>query len=87
MEVSVWDTYVKREGNKIMHFDILVPSQIKDENIIFRYGKEYLKRKPFPTGVLSSKECIFCHVEQATNEMINEITKNGFYIIEMENCN
>ena len=86
MKVSVWDTYVKREGNKIMHFDILVPSELNDEKIIFGYGKEFLKSKPFHTGELSSKECIFCHIEQATAEMINQIKRNGFFILEMENC-
>ncbi len=87
MKVSVWDTYVKREGSKIMHFDILVPSELKDEKIIFGYGKEFLKSKSFNTGELSSKECIFCHIEQATDEMINQIKRNGFFILEMENCN
>ena len=87
MKVSVWDTYVKREDSKIMHFDILVSNELKDEQIIFGYGKEFLKSKSFYTGELSSKECEFCHIEQATDEMINQIKKNGFLIIEMENCN
>jgi hypothetical protein len=87
MNVSVWDTYVKREGNKIMHFDILVSDELKDEQIIFGYGKEFLKSKPFPTGELSSKECKFCHIEKATDEMINQIKKKGYLILEMENCN
>lgn len=30
MEVSVWDTYVKREDGKAMSFDILVPSDLKN---------------------------------------------------------
>ena len=87
MKVSVWDTYVEREGNKIMHFDILVSSELKNEQIIFGYGREYLKSKSFHTGDLSSKECKFCHIEQASNEVINNINSNGFHIIEMENCN
>ena len=73
MKVSVWDTYVKRKEGKIMHFDILVPSELKDEQMIFDYGKEFLKGKSFHTGELSSKECEFCHIEQATDEMINQI--------------
>jgi len=87
MKVSVWDTYVKREGGKLMHFDILVPSDLKDDKNIFDYGKEFLKSKSFRTEELSSKECTFCHIEQATDEMINQIKRNGFFIIEMENCN
>ena len=86
MKVSVWDTYVEREGDKTMHFDILVSSELKNESIIFGYGKEYLKSKSFHTGDLSSKECKFCHIEQASNDVINNINKNGFHIIEMENC-
>ena len=86
MKVSVWDTYVKRENNVIMHFDILVPSDFKNEEIIFKYGTSFLKTKPFYTGQLTSKECKFCHIEQATDNIIEHINKKGFYIIEMENC-
>ncbi len=87
MKVSVWDTYVKREGDKLMHFDILVSNELKDEKIIFGYGQEFLKSKSFHTEELSSKKCKFCHIEQTTDKMINQIKRNGFFIIEMENCN
>jgi len=87
MKVSVWDTYVQRQDGKTMHFDILVPSELNVEESIFYYGKEFLKGKPFQTGELSSKECKFCHIEQASYEVIKNIKKNGFHIIEMENCN
>jgi len=88
MNVSVWDTYVKRQDGKTMHFDILVLSSLNKENIIFNYGKEYLKEKSFVTSTITSKECNFCHVEPASDSnTINEIEKRGFSIIEMENCN
>jgi len=87
MKVSVWDTYVERQDGLIMHFDILVPSKLKNENKIFDYGKSYLKNKSLKTRNLTSKECMFCHIEQASDEVIKQIQKNGFSIIEMENCN
>lgn len=87
MNVSVWDTYVKREDGKIMHFDILVPDSLTDEETIFNMGKDYLNNKPFKTGQLSANECHLCHIEKATEEMIASIEKKGYYIIEMENCN
>ena len=87
MKISVWDTYVKRENGNTMHFDILVPSIVTDEQIVFDYGKHYLKTKPFQTKQLTAKECRFCHIEQATEEMKAAINKNGYFIIEMENCN
>lgn len=86
MKISVWDTYVKREDGNTMHFDILVPSEVTDEKTIFSFGMHYLKTKPFQTNQLSAKECRFCHIEQATDEMIISIEKKNYFIIEMENC-
>ncbi len=86
MKVSVWDTYVPRKDGEVMHFDILVPSTLTDEETIFGFGKQYLATKPFATGELSSKECRFCHIEHATEDMIASIENHGFSIIEMENC-
>lgn len=87
MKIAVWDTYVKREDGKTMHFDILVPSEVTNEQTIFSFGMQYLKTKPFKTNQLSAKECRLCHIEQATQEMINAIQENGYFVIEMENCN
>ena len=35
---------------------------------------------------LSSKECVFCHIDKAPVEVEKQIIKSGFAIIEMENC-
>ncbi|MBU2903260.1 DUF2024 family protein [Arenibacter algicola] len=86
MKISVWDTYVAREDGKNMHFDILVPATMEDKDSIFKYGREFLSTKPFKTAELSSKECKFCHMEQAANTIADIINKEGYYIIEMENC-
>lgn len=86
MKVSVWDTYVQREDGKVMHFDILVPNEVTNEETIFKFGKQYLKTKPFTTKHLTAKECRFCHIEQATKQIISSIKNIGFHIIEMENC-
>ncbi|MDH7446987.1 DUF2024 family protein [Aquimarina sp. 2201CG14-23] len=87
MKVSVWDTYVKRSDGKTMHFDILVPSECNDEAQVFIYGKNYLSGKSFNTGALSAKECNFCHIAVAPENVRNEIEQKGYSIIEMENCN
>ena len=86
MKVAVWDTYVKRKDGLIMHFDILVPSSLIDESKILDFGKIYLKSKPFKSESLTTKECQFCHIEEATQSIIEEIRNKGYYIIEMENC-
>ena len=87
MNVSVWDTYIQRIDGKIMHFDILVPSDLTNKETIFGFGKTYLKSKPFEVENLTSKECQFCHIEQVSDAIKSTIQNRGFYIIEMENCN
>ena len=87
MKVSVWDTYVKREDGLIMHFDILVDSKLTDETKVFGFGRNYLKNKSFKSEELTSKECVFCHIEKAIELMEKEIKTKGYYIIEIENCN
>ena len=86
MKVSVWDTYVKREDGRRMHFDILVPDDLKEERIIFGFGKDYLKTKALKNQVLSTNECRFCHIEQASKKMLDAIKTKCYAIIEMENC-
>ena len=86
MKVSVYDTYVPKDGNTVMHFDILVEDSDSVENV-YNYGKAYLDQKGIPDFELTTKECNFCHMENAPEQVEKEIRENGFYIIEMENCN
>ena len=34
MQVAVWDTYVTKKDGSVMHFDIIAPDHIKEEEII-----------------------------------------------------
>lgn len=86
MQVAVWDTYVTKEDGIIMHFDIIAPSEIKDTTVIHNYGKEYLKGKGQKEQSLTSKECWFCHIETIKPQWENEISRKGYFIYEMENC-
>lgn len=86
MQVAVWDTYVTKKDGSVMHFDIIAPSEVKDTNIIYNYGKNYLKTKEQDGQSLTSKECRFCHIETIKESWENEINQNGYFIIEMENC-
>jgi len=64
MEAAVYDTYVTKKDGSVMHFDSIVPANIKDTTIIYSYGREYLKTKREEGQYLSSKECKFCHIEK-----------------------
>lgn len=87
MQVAVWDTYVTKNDGSIMHFDIIAPSEIKDSNVIFAYGLEYLKEKGQENQPLTSKECSFCHIETVSPHWEAKIKDKGYFILEMENCN
>jgi len=87
LKVSVYDTYVPKKNGGVMHFDILVDSNEKDLDKIHGFGREYLKTKGQDGQPLTSKQCRFCHVENAKGEMEDSITAKGYFIIEMEGCN
>jgi hypothetical protein len=86
MQVAVWDTYVNKKDGSIMHFDIIAPQEIKDTDLIYSYGKDYLKTKGQDGQALTSKECSFCHIESLRSEWEDAINQKGYFIIEMENC-
>ncbi len=86
MQVAVWDTYVTKKDGTTMHFDIIVPEEIRDTAVIYNYGKEYLKTKDQSGQLLTSKECRFCHVETLKPEWEVKIRQQGYFIYEMENC-
>jgi len=86
MKIAVWDTYVTKKNGNTMHFDILVNEEETDLEKIFSYGKKYLKMKGQEDSHLTSKECNFCHIDKASEEVESSISNDGFYIIEMEGC-
>ncbi|GAB3573831.1 DUF2024 family protein [Spirosoma luteolum] len=86
MQVSVYDTYVTRTDGAVMHFDILVPSTLTDPATIHQYGKTYLATKGQASQPLTARECRYCHIEQASDDIQASIAHQGFHIIEMQGC-
>lgn len=87
MKVAVWDTYVNRkDGVGVMHFDILVPDWLEDRSQIEAIAREYLASKQFETDEFTMERCLFCHVEQVTAQVEQEIEQFGYSIIELSNC-
>lgn len=86
MQIAVYDTYVRRNDGLLMHFDILVPATVTDQEIVLGYGRKYLAINGVEADRLSTRECRFCHIESASAELEVAVTRDGYYIIEMENC-
>ncbi len=69
-----------------MHFDIIAPRDIVAPEIIYQYGKDYLKTKDEGGQALTAEECRYCHIEEASPEIKAGIADKGYYILEMQNC-
>ena len=86
MQISVYDTYVQRPDGCRMHFDILVPSELKDHDTILQHGRTYLAAKGLHPAELKAEKCRYCHIELATSQVGKEVAERGFAVLEMENC-
>ena len=42
MQIAVYDTYVRRNDGLLMHFDILVPATLNNQETVLDYGRKYL---------------------------------------------
>lgn len=91
MKIAVWDTYVPRRprpdaaAEVTMHFDILVPDGTPFE-AVQAFGRAYLAEKDEAGQPLTTRECRFCHVEQAPPALAAAVAERGYAIIEMEGC-
>ena len=85
MQVAVFDTYVRTTSGVLMHFDILVPINIEPKQV-YAYGRAYLDLKGVEYSQLSTNECRFCHIEQAGELVVDSIERQGYFILELDNC-
>lgn len=84
LKVAVWDTYVMKSNGHIMHFDIIVPENFRDQNEIYKYGEDFVKAKGQEQAAIDATRCQFCHIEEVSADISEAIANNGFYIQEME---
>jgi len=85
MQVAVYDTYVTDRNGKLMHFDVIVPTDTPSEKAI-EFGHAYLKKKNRQVQALTSEQCRFCHTEPAAADVEAAIGEDGYYILEMQGC-
>jgi hypothetical protein len=83
MQVEVYDTYVVKKDGDILHFDVLVPEGCRPE-LVYDFGKSYLKTKGLENLTLTAQECTFCDMEQIPSSIELDIKKQGYHIIELD---
>ena len=86
MQIAVFDTRVQRPDGRTMHFDILVPNEGRDHAAVLAHGRAYLSGKGIPSEALSTRDCRFCHIESASEEVRRDIQRAGFSILELQHC-
>lgn len=85
MNCDVFDTYVTRPDGRLMHFDVIVPAGT-EQAAALAFGQAYLADVGVLDSTVTAERCRFCHVEQATPEMAQTITEQGYFILAMEGC-
>jgi len=84
IDIQVFDTYV--EGSKgQMHFDVFMPKG-KSANDAIESAKKYLKSIGEEKAKVTSKECSYCHIQQAQPKEEEEIKSKGYFIYKMSGC-
>lgn len=82
MKVAVYDTHVMKKDGGTIHFDVIVP-QGESHDRVLDFGREHLKTVGQEGQNLTAKECEFCHVEPASEEIEQAINQRGYYVKEL----
>lgn len=81
MEISVYDTVFKKEDGTLIKFDVLVPAACADLEKIYSYANSFLHEERISAkNLISADECVFCHIEVATEAIENDIRKKGYSV-------
>jgi len=67
-----------------MHFDVF--TAVKDDQKAIEFAKEWLTSIGEGEALVTSKECNFCHIQGASNQVVEAINKDGYFIYKMEGC-
>ncbi|MGY6274146.1 DUF2024 family protein [Methylomonas sp. MgM2] len=84
MKIYVFDTYVQAHDSHTMHFDVFLPENDIEKAI--QFAKEWLTSVGEHDAVVTSRECRFCHFEESPDYLVDQITKQGYFIYQMEGC-
>lgn len=84
MEIFVYDTYVKANDGRTMHFDVITGE--KNHERAIQYGKQWLETIGEGGATMTANECQFCHSQGAPEPVEQAIKQNGYFIQKMEGC-
>lgn len=84
MQVYVFDTYVTAKHQHLMHFDVFLADNNPEQAI--QAAKTWLASIGETEAIVTSRECRYCHFEQASEAVSHAIRNQGYFIYKMEGC-
>ncbi|MCX2898125.1 DUF2024 family protein [Pseudomonas mandelii] len=84
MSIKVFDTHVRTKTGHYLHFDVLIEGNDTDK--AKAHAREYLLEKGLNDEDIAQSECRFCHVEPGNPEVAQAISRQGYYILELQGC-
>lgn len=84
MKIFVFDTYVKARDSHTMHFDVFLPENDAEKAVGF--AKQWLASIGEHDSIVTNRECRYCHSEEASDDVAEQISRQGYFIYQMEGC-
>jgi hypothetical protein len=83
MQVKVFDTHVRTRDGRYLHFDVLTSG---DKAQASQYAAEWLAGQGVQDADIAASECLFCHSEIASSQVVEAIGRQGYSIIPLQGC-
>jgi hypothetical protein len=81
MFVKVFDTHVRTQDGRYLHFDVLTD---RDAELAKSYARQFLMDKGVHDEDISQSQCQFCHSEPANPQVVAAINDKGYFIITLQ---
>lgn len=84
-KVYVFDTFARSTSGRILHFDVVLPTQ--DQGLALASARDWLGSIGEPDAEVRAESCAYCHSEPtAPPEMLEAIQARGYAIYKLEGC-
>lgn len=82
MQVRVYDTHVRTQDGRYLHFDVLVEPADADQAPA--YALRWLEARGIRAQDIQQSRCDFCHSEFASPPVEEALRQQGYAIIELQ---
>lgn len=85
MKIDVYNSYATSQKGHEMHFDVLVKAGTPAEKA-HAYGQAWMTGIGENPQGFAQKRCNFCHSEETVGKIHDAVSRDGYYILQMEGC-